>query len=29
VIGSTTTPGVISSITGTMREVQISGRYSF
>lgn len=29
VIGSTTTPGVISSITGNMREVQIGGRYSF
>ena len=29
VIGSSTTPGVISSINGNMREVQISGRYSF
>ncbi len=29
VIGSSTTAGVISSINGSMREVQISGRYSF
>lgn len=29
VIGSSTAPGVISSLNGSMREVQISGRYSF
>jgi hypothetical protein len=28
-IGSSTTPGVISSTNGSMRQVQISGRYSF
>jgi hypothetical protein len=28
-IGSSTTPGVISSTNGNMRQVQISGRYSF
>jgi hypothetical protein len=28
-IGSSTTPGVISSINGSQRLVQLSGRYSF